>query len=70
MKRDKIVIAPQGKLFLDREGELHEIGGAQGNPFIWLREFDPLSHGYFTRQVYLTGDTADSVRLVAKQINS
>lgn len=68
MKRDKIVVMPQGKLFLDREGELHEIGGAQGNPFIWLREFDPLSHGYHEKQVYLSGATADSVRLVAKHI--
>ena len=70
MKRDKIVITPRGKLFLDREGELHEIGGAQGNPFIWVREFDTLCHGYRTRQVYLSGAIADSVRLVAKQINS
>ena len=70
MARDRIVITPQGKLFLDRDRELYEIGGAQGTPFIWLREFDSLSHGYHTMQVYLSGAIADSVRLVAKQINS
>lgn len=67
---DKIVVMPKGKLFLDRDGELHQIGGAQGTPFIWIREFDTLCHDYHTRQVYLSGAIADSVRLVAKQINS
>lgn len=64
---DKIVIMPQGKLFLDRDGELHQIGGAQGNPFIWVREFDTLCHGYHTTQRYLSGEIADQIRAIARR---